>query len=707
MARVFRAVLQGPAGFEKTVAIKLLKSTATHRSAGDDFRREAVYASRIHHPNVVDVYELGEEEGCPFISMEWVNGQPLQKLLDPKSMPPPSVVLDLLIALLNGLEQAHIGSPESLRPGMLHRDIKPSNIIVSRHGVPKLVDFGIAAQMDANFGELLAPNGLVVGTINWMSPEQIQGQPLDERSDLFSFGLVMAAMVLCRSPLRRRYMHELIQEGKPIPQCLISIEDETALDGHIAGFGSLVAGVLSRDPGQRPRTARDLRKRLEELRPTVGHRPTLPQWMSDRRSEGDPEPPQKLNNETTWVMGRTGRFHEAQTAPVAAGNVPTDNSLFIGRTAESAELERHLSNGERLVTLVGTGGAGKTRLSRRIANRFSEQLAGGAWFVDLSDVHSEDGIVQAVAKAMGLQLPDDGAHPSVDQLAEVMATRDRVLVVLDNFEQLVSHGPATVGQWINKAPLAQFLVTTREGLMLPEEVQVPLNPLSQDEAIELLHQRARLAGAEWTENAQNRGALLNIVEALDRLPLAIELAAARARFLTPEGLHERLEERFKLLQSGVRGGSDRQANLHNLIDWSWQRLEPWEQSTLAQLSCFRGGFSMEAAEAVVNLSAWPNAPWALDAVGALLDKSLLHTQSIDDKPRLFMYLSIRDFAAERLVEDNAPTTGDAVAGAVSARHAEYFAGFSPVEPTGNLRLVVPTVRKQLDANFDNLLARSK
>ncbi len=282
MARVFRAILKGPAGFEKIVAIKILKPSAQNRSADEDFMQEAVYAGRLHHPNVVDVYELGEVQNCPYIAMELVDGEPLHKLLDPNLLLPPSVILDLLLALLNGLEQAHEGGPTDDVSGMLHRDIKPSNIIVSRYGVPKLVDFGIAAQLDHAAGIDRPIERTVIGTIAWMSPEQLQAMPLDERSDLFSFGLVMATTILCRNPIPRKYMYEELQKGNQLPDCMLTLEDETELDSHMPGLGKIVAQLLSRDRAERPRNARALRKLLQELRPLVGYRPSLPQWMKER-----------------------------------------------------------------------------------------------------------------------------------------------------------------------------------------------------------------------------------------------------------------------------------------------------------------------------------------------------------------------------------------------------------------------------------------
>ena len=289
-------------------------------------------------------------------------------------------------------------------------------------------------------------------------------------------------------------------------------------------------------------------------------------------------------------------------------------------------------------------------------------------------------------------------------LGEQLADKPHLLLILDNFEQLVEYGPETVGRWLQQAPHVQFLLTTREGLLLPDETLVALAPLSVDEAVELLRARAKLAGADWDERTASHEDLVAIVESLDRLPLAIELAAARARMMTPSVLHQRLAERFKLLAGRQRGRRERQASLYNLVDWSWQRLEPWEQSALAQLSCFRGGFEMDAAEAIVDLSAWPEAPWSLDVIGALLDKSLLHSQIIDDHPRLKMYVSIRAFATQRLAEDHFPITGARVASGAIARHARYFSGLSPIEITGSLRMPDPSARRKRYVDFENLLA---
>ncbi|MEE2752196.1 MAG: hypothetical protein VX519_12260, partial [Myxococcota bacterium] len=183
---------------------------------------------------------------------------------------------------------------------------------------------------------------------------------------------------------------------------------------------------------------------------------------------------------------------------------------------------------------------------------------------------------------------------------------------------------------------------------------------------------------------------------VDGLPLAIELAAARAVLLSPTQLLERLSERFKLLSTGPRGNTDRQSTLRGLIRWSWDLLEPWEQGALAQLSVFRDGFFMEAAEDVLDLSVWPDAPWLLDVVGSLLDKSLLHRWEVQDRPRFGMYTSIQEYAAEKLGEESIQT---------GLRHARHFASFGSEAFLESLESHGGVVRrKALTVELENVLA---
>jgi predicted ATPase/class 3 adenylate cyclase/Tfp pilus assembly protein PilF len=359
-------------------------------------------------------------------------------------------------------------------------------------------------------------------------------------------------------------------------------------------------------------------------------------------------------------------------------NLPGERDAFVGRAAELRALAQRLDAGTRLLTVLGPGGTGKTRLVHRYGLTWLGDWPGGVYFCDLSDAHSIDGIHSAVAVALGIPL---GRAESGLQLGHAIAGRGRCLIILDNFEQVVEHAPASLGRWLDRAAQASFIVTSRARLQLPGEEVMTLDPLPvQGDALELFVLRARAQQADFTLGDGNRAAVAEVVRLLDGLPLAIELAAARTRVLSPVQLVERLSDRFSLL-AGARGAAARQATLKAAIDWSWDLLTPWEQAAFAQCSVFERGFTLPAAERVLDLSAWPAAPQTIDAVQALVDKSLLRSwipaeQARYDieEPCFGMFLSIHEYAAEKLV-----ASGPAARSAAEQRHERYFAAFGTDE----------------------------
>jgi predicted ATPase len=287
-----------------------------------------------------------------------------------------------------------------------------------------------------------------------------------------------------------------------------------------------------------------------------------------------------------------------------------------------------------------------------------------------------EGICGAAARALHVPLLAGGAEDPVVQVSHAIAARGRVLLILDNFEQVADLAPATVGRWLELAPAARLLVTTRVRLGLADEVVLTLEPLTlpgedpegDSEAVDLFVERARAARPGLRLEPRDLDAVRAVVRALDGLPLAIELAAARLSILTPPQLLERLEARFELLRARHPTGTGRQATLRATIDWSWSLLEPWEQATLAQLSVFAGGFTADAAEGVVDLAPFPDAPWTLDVLQALGDKSLVRSTAAAEHPaelRLGLYESIREYAARRLDEMGGRA-------AAEARHEAWF-----------------------------------
>ena len=352
-------------------------------------------------------------------------------------------------------------------------------------------------------------------------------------------------------------------------------------------------------------------------------------------------------------------------------SLPAERDSFVGRHAAMLDLARRYAQGARLVSVLGIGGTGKTRLVKHFGWTWLGDHPGGVWFCDLAPARGLDGLVHAVAQ--GLEVPLGKADP-VEQLGHAIAGRGHCLVILDNFEQVARHAEDTLGRWLDRAPEAQFLVTTREVLGIAGEEALALAPLPWTEAESLFALRASAAHQHFQPGDDDRAAIAALVRLLDGLPLAIELAAARARVLPPRALLARMSERFKLL-SGSGGRRDRQSTLRATFDWSWDLLAPAERAALAQLSVFESGFTLAAAEAVLDLQAFDDAPWGVDAVNSLIDKSFVRAL---DGGRLDLLVSVQVYADEHLrTEGRFAGSGAAALQVAQARHGAWYAALGP------------------------------
>jgi len=360
---------------------------------------------------------------------------------------------------------------------------------------------------------------------------------------------------------------------------------------------------------------------------------------------------------------------------------------FFGRTKELSELLALHVRGEPLVTLVGTSGVGKTRLATEHASKIEHAFAdeGGAWFCDLTEARTQDAVCGAVARTLHVA--------NATQLSDALATRGRTLLVLDNCEQAIGPIATLVRSWIERCPELRLSCTSRERLGVGAEVVFEVHPLEAD-GVALFREIVRRRAPSVTLGEGDDETIAKIVRRLDGIPLAIELAAARLSVLSPGSLLARLESTLDLLRTNARDLHPRQATLRGAIEWSWSLLEPHEQAALRQCAVFRGGFTIEAAEAVVSLDASGK---TLDAIHALRDKSLLRTASDDGNVRLALYESVREFATEKLdASDEREAT--------LRRHAHHYA-----EKCGLLssELVGPNGAQNLRAltrELDNLLA---
>jgi predicted ATPase/class 3 adenylate cyclase/Tfp pilus assembly protein PilF len=379
------------------------------------------------------------------------------------------------------------------------------------------------------------------------------------------------------------------------------------------------------------------------------------------RFKGVPEPVELFEVGST---GEGGPFHEPPEdgprafrvaregddwLPVSAigHSLAAERDSFVGRRDELALLAKRLEAEARLISVLGVGGTGKTRLVTRHARHVLAHYPGGVWFCDLSQARTLDGIHFAVAQ--GLKMPLGRTDPA-RELAAVIAGRGRCLVIVDNFEQVVHHAEATIGRWLDAAPRAQFVVTSREVLGIVGEEVLPLAPLSPGDGEALFIQRAQAASLGYVPDEADRAAIGRLVVTLDGLPLAIELTASRVRAMPPAAMLAHLESRLDLAHSG-RGRVVRQATLRAAFDWSWELLNDDERVALSVLSVFEGGIALDAAAAVM---APPNGGQALGVTSTLLanlvDKSLLRQAG---PARYAMLETVREYAASRLAAQGA------------------------------------------------------
>jgi predicted ATPase len=313
------------------------------------------------------------------------------------------------------------------------------------------------------------------------------------------------------------------------------------------------------------------------------------------------------------------------------------------------------------VTLTGPGGTGKTRLSLEVARRTEDDFPDGAWFVALDTVTDPDLVLPAIGRSLGVR--EESGRPLAESLADALGRR-RLLLVLDNLEQVVAAAPA-IGTLLSAAPAPRVLCSSREALRISGEQEYPVPPLEPDPAVRLFIERARLVRPDFEPGASERETIARICQALDDLPLAIELAAARIRLFPLPTLLARLSDRLATLQSTARDLPERQRTLRGAIDWSYDLLDPVEREVFARLSVFVGGAGLAAIEAVIDPAGELGSD-LLTTLGSLLDKNLLRTEdSGNAEPRFRMLETIRAYAAERLA-------GSPAGRPVRDRHLAYF-----------------------------------
>jgi predicted ATPase/class 3 adenylate cyclase len=359
------------------------------------------------------------------------------------------------------------------------------------------------------------------------------------------------------------------------------------------------------------------------------------------------------------VPNLPSEFPALQTLDAFPNNLPLQLTSFIGREAQIAQVKQEL-DAHRLITLTGSGGTGKTRLSLQVAADLLEAFPNGVWFVELAPLTDPDLIPQTILSAIGISEQKDKS--ALDVLQDYLQNR-ATLIVLDNCEHLITRAAEVANAILTAAPKAKILATSREALGVQGELswyvpslsapdpKKPSEPeaLTQYEAVRLFIDRAILVNPAFTVTKDNAPAIAQICFRLDGIPLALELAAARVKMLSVDQISSRLDDRFRLLTGGARTALPRQQTLRAAIDWSYDLLSENERLLLRRLAVFAGGWTLELAEQTCSDEAID--PYEImDMLGRLVDKSLVAVYESVTSTRYRILETVRQYAREKLFE---------------------------------------------------------
>jgi len=605
----------------RTVAVKVLPERHLQNSElRQRMRHEAQTISKLSHPNICTLHDVGHQGGTEFLVFEFVEGQTLREILSAERLLMRRVI-PIAVQVAEGLAKAH-------EMGIIHRDLKPENLMVTPDAV-KILDFGLAKlrledereeQSDTTQEGQTQP-GTILGTARYMSPEQASGEELDFRSDQFSFGLVLYEMATGKHAFHRKTPTQtLVAIAKDEPTAMNLLNPEVP-----PPLSWVVERCMAKDPKKRYFSTRDLVRDLVAIR--------------DRLSDLQAVLPEGRPN-----------------------NLPLAETNMVGRDKDLAKVKQLLQRKEvRLVTVTGPGGIGKSRLALETARSLTDEFPGGVYFVPLGNLSDASLIPATLAQTLGVK--EAAGKKTMENLKEHLRTAvgAPLLLLVDNFEHLVEAAPM-LAELLAAAPNLKLLVTSRAALHIYHEHEFSLQPLalpdaralppweelSQYPAIALFLERAAAVKPDFRMTEENASSVAEICARLDGLPLAIELAAARVKLLTPSAIQTRLARRLQLLTGGARDLPARQQTLRHAIDWSHDLLTEPEQKLFRRLSVFCGGCTLEEVESVCDTKQDLGMD-VLDGMASMVDKSLARqVDEADGEPRFTMLETIREYGLEKL-----------------------------------------------------------
>ena len=633
--------------------------------------------------------------------MELIEGETLSARLARRRMAVEET-LQTCAQIAEALEVAH-------EHGVVHRDVKPGNVIIGPRGLVKVLDFGIAhraTEVDAAYASLPPPSpppileasdaapiatppvtapfgrsssnedtptvmidqgyqGMTVGTPGYMSPEQVLAGSTDARSDVFALGSVLYECLSGRRLFARSSPVETMNATLSAAVDPVSLPEDVP-----ARIRALVARCLEKEPNARPDSMRAVRLELEEA---LGIR-------------------------------RAAALREG-TAYATPNNLPAQATSFVGREGVLRECDGLLER-TRLLTLVGIGGSGKSRIAQRIGEAALDRFPDGVWFVKLASLTDGDQVIDVASAALGVQ--DEPGRTPLEALVDSVGDR-RMLFVVDSCEHALEGARALTTGLLAGCSGSRVVATSREPLdvdgetvfsvpvlSVPDAGAVDLRTLMDFESVRLFIERALAAQPDFELTAGNAADVIEICRRLDGIPLALELAAARVHMLGVKQIRERLGDRFKLLAGPAGRGRSGQQTVLDTIQWSWDHLLPLEQGLMRRLAVFTGGWTLERATAVVSDSG--DEFEVLDLLTRLVERSLVVVERRPSMAPRYRFLeSVWQFALDKL-------GSHADRALIRERHLDVYAMFAK---SAGKAMTGPSLAQQIEElkpEEDNLLA---
>ncbi len=624
---------------ERKVALKVLRPELAVALGTERFMREIKITAGLTHPHILPLLDSGDADGFLFYVMPFVNGESLRDRMERERQLSLEDSLSITREIADALAAAH-------RCNVIHRDIKPENILLQDRHV-FVADFGIARAITVAGGERLTDTGLAIGTPAYMSPEQACGEDdLDTRTDIYALGCILYELLAGEPPHVGPNAQAIIAKVIAAPVTRLSVTRET-VPPYVE---TAVHKAIAKSPADRFRS-------MEAFLFAIDESPAAAAANSGRRG-------------ATANINRESKSH----------HLPVPATPLVGRKRETASiLDLLLNSDTRLVTLTGTGGVGKSRLALHVGAECRQEFPDGVFFVGLATLRDAGLVIPSIARTIGL--PETPGLEQMDVLLDVLRGKE-MLLILDNLEHLVE-AASDIGRLVTESASVRFLLTSRATLRIYGEREFPVPPLSLPdatsvvsskklasyEAIQLFISRANNARPGFTLTEANANAVAEVCRRLDGLPLALELAAARTKLLSPQMMLARLTDRLSLLTGGPRDAPARQQTLRDTIAWSYELLSSSDQTVFSRLSVFVGGCTLEAAESIITNATPTLDVDVLDTISTLVDNSLLQQrETTDGEIRFHMLETLREYGLEQLESNDGQ--------AIFSQHAAFYLAFA-------------------------------